>query len=113
MSKAGVINLTLTAAREYAENGIRANAIVPGLIDTPQSRGSTGSKERFEQRSNEVALGRAGRPGDVANLMLFLASDESSFITGGSLRHRRRRLRGKLVGPCAKKKSKGATCRPP
>ena len=84
VSKAGVINLTLTAAREYAEDGIRANAIVPGLIDTPQARGSTGSRERFEQRSNEVALGRAGQPDDVANLMLFLASDESSFITGGA-----------------------------
>ena len=84
VSKAGVINLTLTAAREYAEDGIRANAIVPGLVDTPQARGSTGSTERFDQRASEVALGRAGQPEDIANLMLFLASDDSSFITGGA-----------------------------
>ena len=84
ISKAGVISLTSTAAREYARDGIRVNAVVPGLIDTPQSRGSTGSKERFEQRAGEMALGRAGRPEEVAKLILFLASDESSFATGSS-----------------------------
>ena len=84
ISKAGVISLTSTTAREYARDGIRVNAVVPGLIDTPQSRGSTGSKERFERRAREMALGRAGRPEEVAKLILFLASDESSFATGSS-----------------------------
>ena len=84
ISKAGVISLTSTAAREYARDGIRVNAVVPGLIDTPQSRGSTGSTERFEQRSREMAVGRAGRPEEVAKLILFLASNESSFATGAS-----------------------------
>ncbi len=84
VSKAGVISLTQSAAREYAEDQIRVNAIIPGLIDTPQARGSTGSTERFEQVVSETALGRAGQPEDVASLMLYLASDESSFVTGSS-----------------------------
>ena len=84
VSKAGVISLTQSAAREYAEDQIRVNSIVPGLVDTPQARGSTGSAERFQQVVNETALGRAGQPEDVANLLLYLASDESSFVTGSS-----------------------------
>ena len=84
VSKAGVISLTKTAAREYADQGIRVNAIVPGMIDTPQSRGSTGSTEVFEKRRWENPGGHLGTPEDVANMMLYLASEESSFVTGAS-----------------------------
>lgn len=84
VSKAGVLSLTQTAAAEYAENRIRVNAIVPGPVDTPQFRGSTGSNAIYEERVRDIPLGRLGEPTDVANLMLFLASDESAFITGAS-----------------------------
>jgi NAD(P)-dependent dehydrogenase (short-subunit alcohol dehydrogenase family) len=84
VSKAGVIQLTQTASRQYAEQRIRVNAIIPGLVDSPQSRGSTGSTETFDQRVSEVPIGRAGEPQDVAYLMLYLASDESTYVTGSS-----------------------------
>ena len=83
-AKAGVISLTQTASQEYAENRIRFNAIIPGIIDSPQSRGSTGSTEEFEQRVKENPAGRVGLPEDVAQMMLFLASDESSYVSGAS-----------------------------
>ena len=84
ISKAGLISLGRAVASEYAEYGIRSNVILPGLTDTPQARGSTGSTERFEERTDEILLGRAGRPEEIAQLILFLASDQSSFITGAS-----------------------------
>lgn len=84
VSKAGVISLTKTAAREYASHGIRVNAIVPGMIDTLQSRGSTGSTEVFEKRRNENPGRLLGKPEDVANMMLYLACEESAFVTGAS-----------------------------
>ena len=58
ISKAGLISLGRAVASEYAEYGIRSNVILPGLTDTPQARGSTGSTERFEERTNEILLGR-------------------------------------------------------
>ncbi len=85
VSKAGVIQLTLTTSSQYAPDGVRCNVIVPGPIDTPQARGSTGSAEEFALIPSRVALGRAGTPRDIANLMLFLASDESSFISGAAI----------------------------
>ena len=84
VSKAGVIHLTRTAAAHYTGQGIRINCVVPGTVDTPQSRGSTGSTEEFKRREASIPRGRAGQPEEVANLILFLASDEASYISGGN-----------------------------
>ena len=86
VSKAGVIQITLTTSAQYAPQGVRCNVIVPGSVDTPQAWGSTGSAEEFERISSRNALGRVGTPQDIANLMLFLASEESSYITGAAFK---------------------------
>ena len=85
VSKAGVIQPTLTPSAQAPE-GIRCNVIVPGSVDTPQARGSSGSTEKFERNASRIAMGRAGTPREIANLMLFLASDESSYITGAAVK---------------------------
>ncbi len=86
VSKAGVIQLTLTTSAQYAPQGVRCNVIVPGSVDTPQARGTSGSAEQFERIPSRIAVGRIGTPLDIANLMLFLASDESSYITGAAVK---------------------------
>jgi NAD(P)-dependent dehydrogenase (short-subunit alcohol dehydrogenase family) len=82
VSKGAVMALTKQVAVSYAANGIRCNALCPGPIRTPILEpffAEPGVRERFEQR---IPIGRMGEPEDVASLALFLASDESSFITG-------------------------------
>jgi NAD(P)-dependent dehydrogenase (short-subunit alcohol dehydrogenase family) len=82
VSKGAVMALTKQVAVSYAAAGIRCNAVCPGPILTPILEpffAEPGVRERFEQR---IPLGRMGQPEDVANLALFLASSESSFITG-------------------------------
>ncbi|TMK82277.1 MAG: SDR family oxidoreductase [Actinobacteria bacterium] len=81
MAKAGVIALTKAAAIEYGEEGIRANAICPGFIETPMS-GGKGASERFPALVGGSALKRGGQPEEVAELASFLASDRASYITG-------------------------------
>ena len=79
VSKAGVIHLTASAASQYTQKGIRINAIAPGPVDTPQMRGSVGSSEAFREREASHPMKRAGRPEEIANVILFLASDEASY----------------------------------
>ncbi len=79
-SKAGVIGATMSAAKELARYNIRVNAIAPGFIDTDMARQLT--EEKFAERVNSVAMGRIGKPSEVANVALFLASDLSSYVTG-------------------------------
>jgi len=82
-SKGGVIQLTKTAALEYARNGIRVNAVCPGGIETEMiERVATTSPEMRENLINMHPIGRLGRPEEVADVVLWLCSDESSFVTG-------------------------------
>ncbi|KTB47816.1 dehydrogenase [Dehalogenimonas alkenigignens] len=82
-SKGGVVQLTKTAALEYAKQNIRVNCVCPGVIATPMIDRFTGGSA--EARQSFVALepcGRLGNPEEIAQAVLFLASDEACFITG-------------------------------
>ncbi len=79
-TKAGVMSLTRVAARALGPSGINVNCVAPGGIETPHQ--FEGAKIPLEERKKSSVLGRIGYPQDIANLALFLASDESSFITG-------------------------------
>ena len=81
-SKGGVITLTKCIAAYYGRQGIRANAIAPGMIDTAMSKRMQGVDEIMTYLEDRQLLGKLGSPGDAAAAALFLASDESKFITG-------------------------------
>lgn len=85
VSKAGVIHLTRVAAGQYTSRGVRINCIIPGPFDTPQARGSTQSTEAIEAIGPQHPMGRLGQPEDMASAILFLASDEASYISGSIL----------------------------
>jgi len=91
-SKAGVIALTREVAIQYAARGIRANAILPGLMKTPmvefynpQAYGDGDVKLMWQRRDAMCPTGKQGEPWDVAHAALFLASDEAKYITGTTL----------------------------
>ena len=84
ISKAGVIHLTSVMAGQYTAKNIRINCVVPGPVDTPQARGSTQSHESLESVALGHPMGRVGRPEEIANAILFLASEESSFVSGAT-----------------------------
>ncbi|HKC72683.1 MAG TPA: 3-oxoacyl-ACP reductase FabG [Chloroflexota bacterium] len=79
-AKAGVVGLTLTAARELARKGVTANAICPGFIDTAMTRGIP--EHVREDVLRRIPMGRPGQPDDVGHLVAFLASDAAGYITG-------------------------------
>ena len=86
-SKAAVNQATVALAMQYARQGIRANCVVPGAIDTPLIYKQIASQyasvdEMIKARNRMVPLGRMGDPWDVAHAAVFLASDEARFITG-------------------------------
>lgn len=84
-AKAGVEMFTKNAALELAEDGIRLNVILPGLIDTPLTQRRLTNAPLMEHWLTRIPLARPGLPQEVARAALFLASDEASYITGTSL----------------------------
>jgi 3-oxoacyl-[acyl-carrier protein] reductase len=79
-AKAGVIALTKVLAKELARRKITVNAVAPGVIQTPMLGGL--KPEVLADYEKQIPMGRVGRPEDVANAVLFLASEESEYITG-------------------------------
>ena len=79
-SKAGIVGFTRALALEIAPYGVNVNAIAPGPIETPGTK--VLGKETLESFQKMIPLGRMGKPEDIASLVVFLASDDSSFITG-------------------------------
>jgi NAD(P)-dependent dehydrogenase (short-subunit alcohol dehydrogenase family) len=87
-AKGGVAALARQMATDYAEHGIRTNAICPGTVRTPlveevyRQRHGADAEAHLARRDRDYPLGRLGREQDIANLALFLASDEAAWITG-------------------------------
>jgi 3-oxoacyl-[acyl-carrier protein] reductase len=79
-AKAGVIGLTRVLAKELARRQITANAVAPGVIQTPML--GEVKPEVMTEYLKQIPAGRLGKPDDIANAVLFLASEESSYITG-------------------------------
>ena len=81
-AKAGIIGMTRQLAMEGRDHGIRVNSVSPGLIETNQTREQLKDPQWSAAMLGKIPLGRLGRPDEVANVALFLASDESSYVTG-------------------------------
>ena len=79
-SKAGIIGLTKTSARELASRNITVNAVAPGFIDTEMTRSL--NENIKQQLKEQIPVGKLGKPEDIANCIKFLVSDDASYITG-------------------------------
>ncbi|MEA2522213.1 MAG: hypothetical protein QOI81_1859, partial [Actinomycetota bacterium] len=84
-SKGAVLAMTREIAVEYARKGIRCNALCPGPIETPLLMQLLSDEEKKQRRFVHIPMGRLGRAEELAKAALFLASDDSSFMTGASL----------------------------
>lgn len=79
-SKAGLIGLTKSVAREFASRGINVNAVAPGFIDTDMTKNMT--EDAKKELSSMIPMGKMGSTKDIADLVMFLAGDNSNYITG-------------------------------
>ena len=84
-AKAAIINFTKAVAAEVGPSGIRCNSIIPGVVDTPATSGMLSDQKAKSNTEKLIPLKRVGHPEELANAILFLASDESSYITGASI----------------------------
>ena len=83
-SKGGLDALTRALAIDYAKDGIRCNVVNPGLIDTPMAAPLMADPEKLQQILAQYAINRPGTTEEVANMVLYLASDEAAWVTGGT-----------------------------
>ena len=85
-TKHGVIGMTKSAALDYAKDGIRINAVCPGIIDTPMMQRFTGgTPEGLERVIAQEPVGRMGKPDEIAAAVLFLCSDLGAFVVGHAM----------------------------
>jgi len=84
-SKGGIVAMTETLAGELATHNIRVNAVAPGMIETPMINPIQQDKQQQEELLKRVPLGRVGKPEEVSNLVMFLASEASSYMTGSTV----------------------------
>lgn len=84
-SKGAVRAISKAAATQFGRQGVRVNALFPGIIETPMTQGLSTSKDLLNQLIQATPLQRLGQPEDIAKAALFLASDDSSYITGAEI----------------------------
>lgn len=84
-SKHAVLGLTKTAAVEYAKYGIRVNAVCPGLTQTAMMKNAEAEEAYFDMMRQAIPMKRFGNPEEIVTAILYLASDDSSYITGNTI----------------------------
>jgi NAD(P)-dependent dehydrogenase (short-subunit alcohol dehydrogenase family) len=84
-TKAGIVQLARTAAVEFGADGVRVNAIAPGVVETPLTAQIKAKKEWYDACAAKTILGRWGRPEEIVGPAVFLASDASSYVTGQTI----------------------------